>query len=149
MKTTDFRKNRHKEYDDNELEEFKGLRKVKFGKDFHGSFANDEELSKPIDYNHDPNAGEKHRLAVEVLVEILREKRYRVICNPDFALQKCDVLDITTNTRYEIQTANISEKLKKCSENTVVIPIRDINNNRKELYKYIFEFLKYNEVWCV
>ena len=57
----------------------------------------------------------------------------------DFAMQRCDVLDITTNTRYEIQTANISEKLKKCSGNTVVIPIKNLSfNNLKD---YILNFV--------
>ena len=64
-------------------------------------------------------------------------------------MQRCDVLDITTNTRYEIQTANISEKLKKCSENTVVIPIKDVKNDYEVMWKYLFEFLKFNEVWLV
>ena len=129
-KTYEFRKSKHYEYGENDLEEFNDLRKVKFGRDFKGSYATDEELSKPIDYNHDHGAGEKHRWVVEVLVDILREQRHKVICNPEFAMGRCDVLDLTTNVRYEVQGGNIKEKLKKCPDNTVVIPYLKFSDDR-------------------
>ena len=130
IKTYEFRKSKHNEYGENELEEFKDLRKVKFGKDFKGSYASDEELSKPFDYNHDHSAGEKHRLVVEILVDLLREHRHKVICNPDFAMGRCDVLDLTTNVRYEVQGGNVSGKLKSCPVNTIVVPYLEFDFDR-------------------
>ena len=107
------------------------------------------ELKTPIEIIHDNSAGSKHRLAVEILVEILRLNRHLVICKPDFTLQVCDVYDQTTNIMYELETSNISVKKKKSLQNTVVIPIGEVKEERKEIMKYIFEFLKFGKVKCI
>ena len=130
IKTYEFRKSKHDEYSDDDLKEFNNLRKVRFGKDFKGSYATDEELSIPVDYNHDHGAKEKHRLVVEVLVDLLREHRHKVICNPEFAMGRCDVLDLTTNVRYEVQGGNVSGKLKSCPVNTIVVPYLEFDFDR-------------------
>ena len=139
IKTYEFRKSKHDEYGKNDLEEFNDLRNVKFGKDFKGSYATDEELKEPIDYNHDNGAKEKHRLVVEILVDLLREHRHKVICNPEFAMGRCDVLDLTTNVRYEVQGGNVKGKLKNCPENTVVIPYLKFGEDR--VRKCVEEFV--------
>ena len=77
-------------------------------------------------------------LIVEVLFDILREHRHKVICNPDFAMDSCDVLDLTTNVRYEVQGYDVSGKLRTCPENTVIIPILKYYNDRFRDYIVIY-----------
>lgn len=95
---------------------------------------------------HSSNETWKHFLAKCILAKILRDKGHEIFTEMVVHNAESDILDITDNICYELETTPGSktfqkklEKLNECGLDLIVIDLRDVSDELEGMTKYFKE----------